>query len=247
MANKIQCSFERYEKKYFLTPVQQEYLLSRMQPYITADDYGEYTICNVYYDTNDWRLIRESIEKPVYKEKLRVRSYGVPADDGTVFVELKKKCNGVVYKRRITTKAYLAEPLLYGLEPEQLCGQIGREITWFQKFHQTIPKVFIAYDRTAFAGTDDTGLRITLDTNMRWRDTDTDLRLGDHGQPILSDDRILMEIKMPGSCPLWLSRLLSQTGIFPVSFSKYGTCYRDHILPKELKNQKEADAHVYCA
>ena len=244
MTDKIQYSFERYEKKYFLTEPQQKYLLSRMQPYIKADDYGEYTICNIYYDTDDWRLIRESIEKPVYKEKLRVRSYGVPEEDGKVFVELKKKYNGVVYKRRITTKAYMTESLLYGLEPEHLYGQIGQEIAWFQKFHQTKQKVFIAYDRTAFAGTEDTGLRITFEYNMRWRDKDLDLRLGDYGQPILSDNRILMEIKMPGACPLWLSRLLSEAEIFPVSFSKYGTCYREHILKK---NKKEATRHAYCA
>lgn len=248
MANKIQSSFERYEKKYFLTTSQQKYLLSKMQPYIKADDYGEYTICNIYYDTDDWRLIRESIEKPVYKEKLRVRSYGIPEDDGKVFVELKKKYNGVVYKRRITAKANMVEPILYGLEPESLCGQIGQEITWFQKFHQTKPKVFIAYDRIAFAGTENPGLRITFDTNMRWRDRDLDLRLGDYGQPILSDNRILMEIKMPGACPLWLSRLLSETEIFPVSFSKYGTCYREHILKKENnKTKKEASRHANCA
>ena len=94
MADKIQSCFERYEKKYMLTPDQQRFLLDGMRPYMQADDYGEYTICNVYYDTDDWQLVRASIEKPVYKEKLRVRSYGVPAADGSVFVELKKKYDG---------------------------------------------------------------------------------------------------------------------------------------------------------
>lgn len=239
MKHTIQCSFERYEKKYFLSPVQQKYLLRQMQPYIKADEYGEYTICNIYYDTEDWELVRESNEKPVYKEKLRVRSYGVPAEDEKIFVELKKKYNGVVYKRRITTEAYMVEPFLYGLEPEHCYGQIGQEITWFQTLHKATPKVFIAYDRTAFAGIDDPNLRITFDTNMRWRNTDLDLCLGDFGQPIISTDQILMEIKMPGVCPLWLSRLLSETGIFPTSFSKYGTCYREHILRNTFNQTKK--------
>lgn len=242
MSDKTQYSFERYEKKYFLTPEKQARLLSRMEPYIKSDDYGKYTICSIYYDTDNWQLVRESIEKPDYKEKLRVRSYGVPEKDGKVFVELKKKCGGIVYKRRITTEASMTEPFLCGSEKPSQYGQIGREIAWFRDLYKPKPKVFIAYDRTAFAGTEDHELRITFDHNMRWRDNDLDLCLGDYGQPIIAEDRILMEIKMPGVCPLWLSRMLSEEGIFPISFSKYGTCYREHIL----KNSKNKEA-FYCA
>ena len=194
------------------------------------DEYGEYTICNIYYDTDDFRLIRASLEKPVYKEKLRVRSYGVPQADGKVFVELKKKFDGVVYKRRITTDIRNVEPFLSGALPSESFGQIGREIGYFQSFYHTAPKVFIGYDRLAFAGIDDPQLRITFDTNLRWRNTDVDLRLGDHGAPIaLPCGNVLMEVKIPGTCPLWLSHLLSDIGAFPTSFSKYGACYRDEL------------------
>ena len=151
----IQCCFERYEKKYCLALSQQRFLLERMTPYMKKDAYGEYTICNIYYDTDDYRLIRASLEKPVYKEKLRVRSYGVPQEDGKVFVELKKKFDGVVYKCRITTGIQNVEPFLSGELPSENFGQIGREIGYFQSFYHTAPKVFIGYDRTAFAGTDD--------------------------------------------------------------------------------------------
>lgn len=102
MADTTQYSFVRYEQKYFLTPQQQAALLECIAPHIRRDVYGRYTICSLYYDTDDWRLIRASLEKPAYKEKLRVRSYGVPTDGGRVFVEIKKKYDGVVYKRRIT-------------------------------------------------------------------------------------------------------------------------------------------------
>ena len=180
----IQCCFERYEKKYCLTLSQQRFLLERMTPYMKKDAYGEYTICNIYYDTDAFRLICASLEKPIYKEKLRVRSYGVPQEDGKVFVELKKKFDGVVYKRRITTGIQNVEPFLSGELPSENFGQIGREIGYFQSFYHTVPKVFIGYDRLAFAGIDDPQLRITFDTNLRWRDTDVDLRLGDHGAPI---------------------------------------------------------------
>lgn len=241
MANPIQYSFQRYEKKYFLTPVQRDKVLAAMQPYVKPDTYGHYPICNIYYDTDDWRLIRASIEKPTYKEKLRVRSYGVPTEDSPVFVELKKKCAGVVYKRRISTPVYMVEPFLYGLLPNHNFGQIGREIDWFQKTYQAGPKVLIAYDRLAFSGVDDPALRITFDKNMRWRSTDLDLCHGDYGAPLLSTDEILMEIKLSGVCPLWLSRLLSEAGAFPVSFSKYGTCYEKNLFrPIREDTKKEA-------
>lgn len=235
MAAQIKTCFERYEKKYRLTAEQQRAILQGMAPYMKKDTYGAYTICNIYYDTPDWRLIRTSLEKPVYKEKLRVRSYGVPGEDGRVFVELKKKYDGVVYKRRVTMRADEAVPFLAGQLPDGSFGQIGQEIRWFQQRYRTQPGVFIAYDRLAFAGIDEPELRITFDTNLRWRDTELDLRLGDHGAPITDPDMILMEIKFPGVCPLWLSRLLSREKVFPTSFSKYGACYRNHILPNIQK------------
>ena len=232
MAAQIKNCFERYEKKYRLTAEQQRLILEGMRPYMKKDAYGAYTICNIYYDTDDWRLIRASLEKPVYKEKLRVRSYGVPEENGRVFVELKKKYDGVVYKRRITTEAREAAPFLAGAVPNGH-GQIGQELLWFQQRYGAKPRVFIAYDRLPFARIDDSELRITFDTNLRWRDTALGLRLGDYGAPITDPGMILMEIKLPGVCPLWLSQLLSRAEVFPTSFSKYGYCYQHHILPKE--------------
>lgn len=230
MANKIQFSFKRYEKKYILTQDQLSRMLAGMEDYVCADEFGRYTICNIYYDTDDFQLIRTSLEKPVYKEKLRMRSYGTPGGQDKVFVELKKKYDGIVYKRRTVMQAADAVSYIHnGNAPEQE-DQICHEIDWFMRSYRPTPKVFIAYDRTAFAGLDDPNLRITFDTNLRWRDTDLDLRLGDHGAPILPPDQILMEIKIPGTAPVWLAHLLSEIGAFPTSFSKYGTCYKQNIL-----------------
>lgn len=125
MKNPVQYSFQRYEKKYFLTPEQQTRLLPALQQHMQADAYGQYTLCNTYYDTADWRLIRASLEKPVYKEKLRVRSYGVPEKDGRVFIEIKKKFDGIVYKRRITAATAAAAPFLAGCDDGRAYGQIG--------------------------------------------------------------------------------------------------------------------------
>lgn len=230
MSKAIITSFKRYEKKYFLTPEQYRLFREGMAQFVRADDYPRYTLCNIYYDTDDYRLIRASLEKPVYKEKLRVRSYGVPSADDRVFIELKKKFDGVVYKRRITTNPGLVNPFLMGIRPAEDDSQIAREIGYFQQLYNASPKVFIAYDREAYQGLDNPELRITFDTNLRYRLDNLSLQAGDYGEPITDTDEILMEIKIPGSCPLWLSGLLSQFKIYPTSFSKYGMCYTRHIL-----------------
>ena len=107
-------TFKRYEKKYLLTAAQYERIRARLDAYIEPDEFFSSTVCSLYYDTGDFELIRRSIDAPVYKEKLRVRAYNVPAPDGTVFVELKKKFKGVVYKRRVMMAADTAMRYLAG-------------------------------------------------------------------------------------------------------------------------------------
>lgn len=242
---KVQCSFQRFEKKYLLAQTQYAALLNRMSPYMQPDEYGRYTICNIYYDTDNYQLIRASLEKPVYKEKLRMRSYGVPGDGDPVFVELKKKYHGEVYKRRAVMEAAEAVDYLAGTARPRQEGQICHEIDWFLASYHPTPKAFIAYDREALAGRDNPDLRITFDTNLRWRNSDLDLRCRDHGELLLPREQILMEIKIPGASPVWLSHLLSELKVFPVSFSKYGTCYRQHLLEqKTIPSPKEV---LVCA
>lgn len=220
-----QSCFKRVEKKYLLTQAQYRAFREGMAPYTKPDRYSRYTICNIYYDTPDFRLIRTSLEKPVYKEKLRVRSYGVPGLRDPVFVELKKKFEGVVYKRRITLEYREAARYLTG-SPLGQPGQISREIDWFLASYRPLPAAFIGYDREAHAGAEDPELRITFDTNLRGRNWAVDLGAGDYGDLILPADTVLLELKIPGAAPLWLARLLSENRITSTSFSKYGTYYR---------------------
>ena len=237
----IQSCFKRYEKKYMLTTEQYRAMILGMAFYMRPDEHPRYTIGNVYFDTADYGLIRASLEKPVYKEKLRVRSYGVPKDDGLAFVEIKKKFDGVVYKRRVTmTAAEAADWLRGGRPPKE--SQISREIDWFMSFYHPAPAVYIAYDREAYAGVENDELRITFDRDLRWRDDHVDLRAGDHGNPILGNDRILMEIKIPGAAPLWLAHLLSENQIVSTSFSKYGAYYKQAVMTPYtcIEHQKEA-------
>ncbi|MBR6090620.1 MAG: polyphosphate polymerase domain-containing protein [Anaerolineaceae bacterium] len=224
----IQTCFKRIEKKYLLNKAQYYAMLNGIENTMEPDRYSNYAISNVYYDTADFDLIRKSLEKPVYKEKLRIRSYGVPTLYDDVFVELKKKFDGVVYKRRITMNAADAEEsLMRGYIDRS--DQISREINWFLHCYHPVPMAYIGYDREAFAGLEDPNLRLTFDTNLRGRFRNVDLWDGDYGYSIIPKDTVLMEIKIPGSAPLWLSHLLSDNRIYDVSFSKYGTFYQQLI------------------
>ncbi len=237
--------FKRVEKKYMLS----KDALSRLYPvlleHMSEDKYGQHTICNIYYDTDDYELIRTSIEKPSYKEKFRVRSYGVPAEDDIVFLEIKKKNAGVVYKRRIPFKYSEAMEVLRLISGGRLVGndvgerlgldsygniQILHEIEYIINHYGLFPKSYIAYDRIALFGMDEPELRITLDKNIRERFYDLTLIAGDHGEKILGDDMYLMEIKTNGAMPLWLAKLLTDMGIYPYSFSKYANAYKREIL-----------------
>lgn len=235
MSKAIKNSFERYEKKYFLTPTQYRLFKEKLMSFVKADEYPTYTLFNIYYDTDDYTLIRTSLEKPVYKEKLRVRSYGVAGFDSNIFVELKKKFDGVVYKRRISTTPIKAQALLNGLKTVGTKEQISNEIRYFQQLYHAKPKVFIAYDREAYKGIDNAELRITFDTNMRFRLNNLTLQAESYGEPIIDTNAILLEIKIPGVCPLWLSHMLSEFKIYPTSFSKYGECYKKYISKNNNK------------
>ena len=227
-----QITFERYEKKYLLDRDQYGALRALLGGRMREDAYGRYTICNLYYDTPDYRLIRASLEGPVYKEKLRLRSYGVPDGGSPVFLELKKKFMGVVYKRRAPLTLDGARAYLSSGERPGGKNQILDEIDWFLRFYRPEPRVFIGYDRVALSGVEDPELRMTFDTGLRWRDTALDLAGGDWGAPLSTGGRVLMELKIPEAVPLWLSHLLDRVEARPVSFSKYGACYRRHLALK---------------
>ena len=223
-------TFKRMEKKYLLSREQYDRLFPLLEEHIKPDLYFHSTVCSLYYDTDDFAFIRHSIEAPVYKEKLRVRSYGVPGAEDTVFVELKKKFKGMVYKRRLAMSAQDAAAYLAGEVPSPECSQMTRELDWFLRRNKVSPNAFSACDRYAWVARDDPELRITFDENLRWRETDLDLTRGSAGEPLTEPGCVLMEIKIPDTAPLWLAHLLSELSIFPTGFSKYGTCYENHIL-----------------
>ena len=228
--------FRRYEKKYLLTYGQRDALLAALDGRMRIDRYGRHTICNIYYDTEDYQLIRASLEKPVYKEKLRLRSYGVPGSEDHVFLEIKKKYKGIVYKRRIELPLHEAEDYMRDKGRPSQESQILHEIDWFRKLYRGLkPMVYIAYDRVALYGLENADLRLTLDENIRFRTDDLQLSSGADGRQILPEGRVLMELKIPEAMPIWMGELLDELQIYPASFSKYGTAYSEFILPEQRK------------
>lgn len=221
-----QMIFKRYEVKYMLNRSQLARLQEEMKKYMIADVHGRSTNCSLYFDTPKYLMIRRSMDHPMYKEKLRVRSYGVAGPSSTVFVELKKKYDSVTYKRRIGMKE--AEMERYLLQHERVMDtQISREIDYCMKTYDHLaPAVLLSYEREAFYAKDDHEFRITFDQNILWRDYDLSLCRGIYGTPILKDDQVLMEVKTAGAFPMWLVRFLTEQKLYKTAFSKYANAYK---------------------
>lgn len=208
--------FRRIEKKYIVDEPTYEKLIKKLDGHFVKDRYYKSTICNIYYDTPSHQLVRNSIEKPVYKEKLRVRSYGVPNDEDMVFVELKKKYKGVVYKRRIEMTLAQTRDFFAGKEVPHDNPQIENELKYFLKFYEGIaPAMYLSYDRLAYCGAEDPSLRLTFDTHILYREEQKELDKGIWGKELLPAGVRVMEIKIPNAMPLWLSAILDELEIYP--------------------------------
>lgn len=237
--------FNRQEKKYMIDDQTYNKLNIMLAKYMKPDEYskdgGFYSISNLYYDTDNDSLIRKSIMKPAYKEKLRLRAYGTPGMESKAFVEIKKKYKGIVNKRRTTmtlkeAKAYLDKDI----KPQSkgINQQVIREIDYFKDFYGLKPKVYISYDRRAYFGIEDDSFRVTFDTNIQTRRVDLKLESGTYGEQLLEPGKWLMEVKISGATPTWFTNILSELKIYPVSFSKYGTEYKKYIYNYIKKGEK---------
>lgn len=260
----IQTVFKRYELKYMITKEQQARILQAMEPYMIPDKYGKSTIRNIYFDTDDHILARHSIAKPDFKEKLRIRSYSKADSDSTVFVELKRKYDHIVYKRRVALPEKAAMEWTQRFSDPKLSSkseQMVSEIDYFLSYYRYLkPAVFLSYDRQAYkmkpvsqshdassqSGTvtpqTNMDFRVTFDENIMFRDYDLSLQSDVYGQSLLEADKVLMELKCSGGIPMWMTEVLSEEHVYKTSFSKYGTAYTRYILPAQ---QHIAPAPMY--
>jgi hypothetical protein len=232
--------FNRYENKYKISGDIFIRLQDRLFSYMKMDAYNKeqftYPICNIYYDSADSYLIRTSLSKPAYKEKLRLRSYGMPSKGSTVYVEIKKKFRGLTNKRRSGLKldeaySFLATGNLPIHQP-YMNGQVLREVQYMLSQRELRPSVYLSYERRAFFGEDSSDLRVSFDTAITTRREDLLLESGVYGENLLGDGEWLMEIKTAQAIPVWLTRILSEYQIYPASFSKYGAEYQMSLMPR---------------
>lgn len=219
-----QNNFKRVEEKYVLTEKQYTSLMRKIEHHIQKDMFFDTTICNIYFDTENRDLIVNSLEKPVFKEKVRLRSYNVPSLESDVFLEIKSKYKGVVGKRRIKLQLNAFYQYMENNHYREE-NQIMNEIDYLFQYYKLIPSYFIAYDRHSYKGIKE-DIRITIDQNLRSRKENLQLELGDDGTAYFEDNKYIMEIKTLGAMPLWLVRPLSELEIYPTSFSKYGSIYQ---------------------
>ena len=230
--------FRRRELKFLLNEAQCEAIQSLLHQRMEPDSHGLNTICNLYYDTPDYRLIRHSLEHPVYKEKIRLRCYGRATEDADVFLELKKKYKGIVYKRRVKVTEPEGMAFMERTGALRKQGQISRELLYFRDFYQNLsPKVYLCYDREAWYDPVDKGFRMTLDRNVRYRTADLSLASPFGGREILKPGQTLLEVKAEGAVPIWLVDILNREEIRKQSFSKYGRAY-EQMLREHLSLQK---------
>ncbi|MBQ2118539.1 MAG: polyphosphate polymerase domain-containing protein [Clostridia bacterium] len=220
---------QRYEFKYLISAEQEAFFRRRLEEHMQVDQFGLTSIASLYYDTPDYRLINRSIEKPKFKEKMRLRSYGLATDSSPVFLELKRKAYGIVYKRRVQSTIPLVEKFFAREGDVCAGGQINHELTYFRDFYGDLaPACLVIYDRTAFfePGGD---LRLTIDNDPRYRTEDLDLRISMEGTSLLPEGWSVLEIKVQGAMPLWLSAILDEGHIYKNSFSKYGAAYQNQM------------------
>ena len=226
--------FQRIEEKYILTKWQKERLLELVKDHLRDDEYGPSTICNIYFDNRNKDLVRTSLDKPFYKEKVRLRSYNVPNKETTTFLEIKKKYDGIVYKRRIADSLQDIEEHIDDGKNLECNKQIMNEIDYCFKYYELEPSLFLSYDRVAYYDKDDSSFRLTFDTNITARDYDFDLSKGVYGNKYCDENTYIMELKCSGGLPFWFIRALQEVKAYPGSFSKYGKIFEANYAKKAV-------------
>lgn len=237
-------TFKRYEKKYLITKEKLDKILPFLLEYMELDPFclngNEYRIYSIYYDTDNHDVIRQNSSKPVYKEKMRIRSYYDRKDpEDKIFMEIKKKCNGQGNKRRIKLKIKEIEPFVNdGILPETkdyLSAQVAKELQYYLSKNKVHPALYVQYDRLALFGKEDKNFRMTFDRNVRTRRHNFVFGESEDDELLLPNGEYIMEIKILGAMPLWLTHILSENELFSHGFSKYGVKYKQDAKNRLLE------------
>lgn len=237
-------TFKRYEKKYLITKDKLDEILPLLLEHMDLDPFclngNEYRIYSIYYDTENHDVIRQNSSSPIYKEKMRIRSYyDVKDPEDQIFMEIKKKCNGQGNKRRIKLKIKELEPFVNeGIMPgttDYLSSQVAKELKYYLKTNKVHPALYVQYDRLALFGKENKDFRMTFDRNVRVRRSNFVFGESDEDELLLPNGEYIMEIKILGAMPMWLTHILSDNELYSRGFSKYGTKYQRDAREGNLK------------
>ena len=241
-SQKLQTNFKRIETKYILDKGTLADLKRDLQDYLIDDDYARSTISNIYFDNDDYQMVQDSLARRNGREKVRMRTYdSQPSEDSQVFLEIKKKDEEVGYKFRLVSKPPLVLNYIEKGVQDTIVDddRVVKELNHLRdRYCDLKPKMYISYHRHSMKAKRGHKVRLTVDTNLLYRDEDLDLTLGRYGYPLLADDKVIMEIKVSGAYPTWLVHVLKKYGLEDQSFSKYGNAYlkRQERLSKLIKS-----------
>lgn len=222
----MQSIFKRFEQKYILTKEQFININDMLDKYFNKDKYFKSNIYNIYFDNDNNDMIINSIEKPIYKQKVRLRSYKEAEEKDTVFLEVKKKYKGIVYKRRVNITLKEFGNYFHRKQFPKCDQQIIKEIDYVINYFNLHPSIFVAYDRLSYYAKDDKNFRITFDTNLRSRFNNFSLNDTNENKAFFDDEVYIMEVKSLYNLPIWFITILNENKIYPRSFSKVGNIYK---------------------
>ena len=241
MSKNLQTKFKRIETKYIVHKETLALLKEEFKAHLVPDDYPTSTITNIYFDSADFQMIRDALARKNERKKIRMRTYtNNPNLNSPAFLEIKSKDEmGIGHKFRLTATAHtILDFVEYGIRSEQITDEaISEELDNLRLVHNGIaPMMYIYYDRFSMKGIEDPNVRVTIDHNLIYRDENLDFESGKYGQPLLDEDYVIMEVKVPGMCPAWLQNILDKHGLVDQSFSKYGNAYLKSQATKDIQS-----------
>ena len=223
---------DRMEQKYFVSFDKYKKLMDIIEDKLVKDKYFSERIYNIYFDNDEYEFMTKSLDKPLYKEKVRLRSYETADKNSNVFLEIKKKFQGHGNKRRVVINYNDAIDYINNKIIPDTNKQIMNELDYTFKKNNLKPKISLTYDRLSYAFKEDDSYRITFDTNIRYSNKKIDLVDLDDDYCLFNDGYI-MEVKTLKGYPMWFIKALNELKLFPTSYSKVGEAY------KELKERNE--------
>ena len=223
---------DRMEQKYFVSFDKYNKLMKLINNKLVKDKYFSERIYNIYFDNDEYEFMTKSLDKPLYKEKVRLRSYETKDKNSNVFLEIKKKFQGHGNKRRVVINYNEAKDYIDNKIIPNTNKQIMGELDYTFKKNNLKPKISLTYDRLSYAFKEDESYRVTFDTNIRYSNKKVDLVDLDD-EYCLFNDGYIMEVKTLKGYPSWFIKALNELKLYPVSYSKVGEAY------KELKERNE--------